>query len=315
MQNYIALIEDILKNGTDTDTRAGMCRMLTHKSLSFDMTDGFPRLTNRFVPFKSVMVELEGFIGGITSKKWYNDRGCRYWNEWANPQLVGVEATKRYEKSKWYGDWNGCSEDPEYVKIKKEVQLQTDDLGPIYPWQWRRFGQTYYDGFSGDKKLPFQPYVVPGDQLHQILNTLQSDLTDRRMECSCVNINQKHQMALPACHNYWKVDKIGAHLDLFLHMRSLDVFLGGPADIQLYAVLLHLLSKHANLKPGKLTLFASNAHLYHNLIPQCEALITREDKNLPHLELSHDHFWDWDHTKAKCLNYEHSGKLSAKVSV
>ena len=94
MKNYISLIKDILTDGEDHDSRAGMCRTLTHQKLTFDLREGFPRLTNRYVPFKSVAVELEGFIGGITSKKWYQDRGCKFWDEWANP----VEVSKLHEK-------------------------------------------------------------------------------------------------------------------------------------------------------------------------------------------------------------------------
>ena len=62
------------RTGTGTISFPGV--MIRH-----DMSDGYPLLTLRKVPFKSAAIELEGFIKGITSKQWYKERGCNYWNQ------------------------------------------------------------------------------------------------------------------------------------------------------------------------------------------------------------------------------------------
>jgi len=82
-----------------------------------DMSEGYPLLTLRTVPFKSAAIELEGFIKGITSKQWYKERGCNYWNQWCNPQVVPY----------------GTDDD-----TKKKME-ECDDLGKIYGYQWRNF--------------------------------------------------------------------------------------------------------------------------------------------------------------------------------
>ena len=98
------------RTGTGTISFPGV--MIRH-----DMSDGYPLLTLRKVPFKSAAIELEGFIKGITSKQWYKERGCNYWNQWCNPQVVA------------YGT-------DDYAKKKME---ECDDLGKIYGYQWRNF--------------------------------------------------------------------------------------------------------------------------------------------------------------------------------
>ena len=40
------------------------------------------------MPFKIIAVELEGFLKGITDKRWFQERGCHIWDEWCNPQKV-----------------------------------------------------------------------------------------------------------------------------------------------------------------------------------------------------------------------------------
>lgn len=98
------------RTGTGTISFPGV--MIRH-----DMSDGYPLLTLRTVPFKSAAIELEGFIKGITSKQWYKERGCNYWNQWCNPQVVPY----------------GTDDD-----TKKKME-ECDDLGKIYGYQWRNF--------------------------------------------------------------------------------------------------------------------------------------------------------------------------------
>jgi len=85
MKEYLNLLEDILKNGRVKHNRTGIDTTgVFGRMINFDLSEGFPLLTTRKIPFKSVKVELEGFIKGITDKTWYQDRGCHYWDDWCN---------------------------------------------------------------------------------------------------------------------------------------------------------------------------------------------------------------------------------------
>jgi thymidylate synthase len=98
------------------ENRTGVsARKIPPVTLQHDMEDGFPILNTKRVAWNVMKVELEGFIQGETSKKWYQDRNCHIWDEWANPKKVP------YSKDN-------------FQKMKEE-----DDLGKIYGYQWNSF--------------------------------------------------------------------------------------------------------------------------------------------------------------------------------
>jgi len=127
--NYKEILENIIKNGkpkqpvrfdtnnnpipVENGTIGTFCEIFRH-----DMSDGFPLTTLRRMPFKSMSVELEGFIKGITDKSWYQDRKCGFWSEWSNPLGCPLWFTK---------------------EEKEKHQLKDTDLGSIYGSQWRGF--------------------------------------------------------------------------------------------------------------------------------------------------------------------------------
>ena len=117
-KTFLENLELILTKGYKKEDRTGTGTIsFPGVMIRHDMSDGYPLLTLRKVPFKSAAIELEGFIKGITSKQWYKERGCNYWNQWCNPQQVAY----------------GTDDD-----TKKKME-ECDDLGKIYGYQWRNF--------------------------------------------------------------------------------------------------------------------------------------------------------------------------------
>ena len=45
-----------------------------------DMSEGFPLSTLRKLPWKSIRVELEMFLRGITDKSFLQQNNCNFWN-------------------------------------------------------------------------------------------------------------------------------------------------------------------------------------------------------------------------------------------
>ena len=254
-------------------------------------------------------VELEGFINGYTSKRWYQERGCKIWDAWANP----VEVQKHQYIQEFGYDEAAPTEqlEAEYASRLKQAKRETDDLGPIYGYQWRQFGRQYGEEIDGT------PYGY--DQLKSIVDKLHNSPYDRRMVCSAWNPQQEHLMALPPCHYSWSVNVTGKLLHLSWKQRSCDLLLGVPFNIASYALLQTLLCIEGGFSAGNLTGLLEDCHLYENQIDAAEEQLRRQPRALPTCVISwpDDRDFDifkWTHNDVQFEDYNPHGKLE-KVEV
>jgi thymidylate synthase len=84
-RQYLALLADILETGVRRDDRTGTGTLgVFGRQMRFDLSQGFPLLTTKRLPFKSIAVELLWFLRGDTNVRWLQERGCTIWDEWAD---------------------------------------------------------------------------------------------------------------------------------------------------------------------------------------------------------------------------------------
>lgn len=77
---YLHLLEDIIEQGvvktdrTGTGTKSIFGRQIRHK-----MSEGFPLLTTKKMPFKTIVTELLWFLRGDTSIEYLLKNDCNIW--------------------------------------------------------------------------------------------------------------------------------------------------------------------------------------------------------------------------------------------
>lgn len=146
------------------------------------------------------------------------------------------------------------------IRIWNEWADSNGELGPIYGRQWRCW----------ESKIG-----LPIDQIGQIIKGLRDDPYSRRHILSAWNVDDLPKMALAPCHYVSQFYVSKGRLSCLLNMRSSDIFLGLPFNTASYALLTHILAKHANLGVGELVVSLGDAHIYHNHIPQLKEQLLR----------------------------------------
>jgi thymidylate synthase len=276
---YKRLLRLILEKGVWKGNRTGIKTLAVAGAMfQHDMSEGFPILTTKRVPFRLVASELEFFIKGLNSKKWLQERNNHIWDEWCNPQKIP------------YGNDTQT----------KQKMFEEDDLGDVYGRVWR--------GKSEHQKV---------DQLAKIVETLHKNPNDRRMVCSAWSPMDIPSQALPPCHISFGVVVIEDKLNLWWMQRSCCVGLGIPFNISSYGLLLHLLAKEAGLKEGILTGFFADLHAYENYVPQLREQLTREPfEKLPTIQTDNfKNIFEWEFTNSRLINYQSHPPIKMEIAV
>ena len=313
MQQYQELVRKILAEGHVKTDRTGVgTKSLFGYQMRFDLSQGFPMVTTKRVPFGLIKSELLWFLRGDTNVRYLLEHNNHIWDEWA---------FKRYVESP---DYHGpdmtdfglrAVADPDFNEIYQQElatfneRVLTDDdfaerygnLGNVYGAQWRswplRNGETL-------------------DQISQLIDMIKHSPDSRRLIVSAWNPEDVPSMALPPCHTLFQFYVHDGKLSCQLYQRSADVFLGVPFNIASYALLTHLIAKECGLEVGDFVHTLGDAHLYLNHLEAAETLLSREPKPLPQLEI--DDFEQFDQVSTNQIRlqaYEPWPTIKAPIAV
>ena len=309
-KQYTDLLQDILDNGVEKETRNGKTLSVFGRQIRHKMSDGFPLLTTKKMAFKTIVTELLWFLRGDTNIKYLVDNECHIWDG---------DAYKNYlkEMDKQFPHIHCFSKEEFINKIKTDDEFarQWGDLGKIYGAQWRSWGSTSYIPHPGlGNETSEQQWYRMGinsvanntvDQIANLISELKTNPDSRRLMVNAWNVGELDQMVLPPCHygfqvytrelswderhelaeTKYQIDDVDDVLDkegipkraisLMWNQRSVDTFLGLPFNIASYGLLLEIIAKVVNMVPEDLIGNLGDVHLYSNHIEQAKEQIGR----------------------------------------
>jgi len=314
-KQYTDLLQSIIDYGVEKKDRTGTgTKSIFGYTIRHKMSDGFPLLTTKKMPFKTVVIELLWFLRGDTNIKFLVDNSCHIWDG---------DAYKNYEKtlktSIDKATQEGILKDDDsegYSYLSKESfieRIKTDDefankwgeLGPIYGKQWRSWGGKQVSVKDG------KVVTTINDQIQNLIKDLKTNPDSRRLMVSAWNVGELDQMVLPPCHYGFQVytreltyeerrklfeEKTNRDstyilsvretldefqiptraISLMWNQRSVDTFLGLPFNIASYGLLLMMLADEVNMVPDQLIGNLGDVHLYSNHIEQAKEQIGRK---------------------------------------
>jgi dihydrofolate reductase/thymidylate synthase len=306
-EGYIVLLKDALK-GETKNTRNGEVLSQFGHMIEFDnISKSFPLITTKKVFFRGIVEELLWFLRGSTNANELKEKKVNIWNG---------------NSSRGYLDSIGLSNYTE------------GELGPVYGWQWRKFGKQYIaskeqkETCDIDNNFNFiekPDYINRGyDQLKFVLTELLKDNNSRRAVLSAWNPCDLNKMALPPCHILYIFNKTNEGLCCHLTLRSSDLFLGLPFNIASCALLTIIIAHVLHINASKICLSICDAHIYIEHIEQVKKQIELEiynppkvviNKSPPHIDSSIEEKIEWieqlSYEDFELINYKSHDRLNA----
>lgn len=237
---YIDLLNNIMENGVEKNTRAGDVLSVFGRQLRFDLKEGFPLLTTKKVFMKGITHELLWFLQrpfnshGSMNIEYLVRNGVHIWDD---------------DAYRWYKQW--VKENREELAnadyYRFVICTGGDDMGKSPNFEYWIEGEakkndiSWFETITKDefldlvlqkaeiqpdlKKLLSNPKILyrfgdlgpvygtqwrafgngifrdkKNDQIQRIIDTLKTNPNDRRMLCVAFNPDQLGRMALPPCH-------------------------------------------------------------------------------------------------------------------
>jgi len=273
-EGYVKLLKETLGNGESKTTRNGVVISMFGCMINFkDIATSFPLITSKKMFFRGIVEELLWFLRGSTNANELKQKKVHIWDG---------NSTREYLDS-------------------IGLDYPEGELGPIYGWQWRKFGKEYdatvsdaatadadtdiYNDINGaDTDTDADTYCEDAkgiDQIKYVLEELSKDTNSRRAVLSAWNPSDLTKMALPPCHILYIFNRSSKGLSCHLTLRSSDLFLGLPFNIASTALLTHIFAHVLHIPANEISLSICDAHIYEEHTPQVAKQIDSEMYDLP----------------------------------
>jgi len=302
---YLRLLREILEKGTQKGDRTGTGTIsLFGAQMRFDLSQGFPLLTTKKVPFGLIVSELLWFIKGDTKLRTLLEANNHIWDEWPFKHYLKANGLPIpvVNSEEWKTQMKAFTD---HLMVDDEFNAKWGDLGPVYGKQWRAWP-------APNGKLI--------DQLKDVVETIKKNPDSRRIIVSAWNPAEIEEMAkagLPPCHCLFQFFVADGKLSCQLYQRSCDTFIGVPFNIASYALLTHMIAHVTGLMVGDFVWTGGDTHIYLNHLDQVREQLAREPMKAPLIKLNPDvkDLFDFTATDIELLNYNSHPAIKAPIAV
>lgn len=284
---YLNILNVLMNKNKFRETRNQKTISKFSTIMKYDLEFGFPLLTTKKMFFRGIVEELLFFIRGDTDVSLLNNKGVKFWN---------------------------ANTTEEFIK-KTGLKLKKFDMGPMYGFQWRHYGASYK---GKDEEYKGQGF----DQLSKVIKEIKNNSSSRRIVITTFNPAAADKGVLYPCHSLMVQFYINDNkLSMTCYNRSSDVLLGLPFNIASSALLLTLIAKVTNNKPGELSIHLGDYHIYKSHVDAvkkqlernphkfCKLEIMKEKKNQSDIE----YLETLEYKDFKLINYKSHGRIKAKM--
>ena len=294
-ERYQELLQTILDFGIEKKDRTGTgTKSIFGYTIRHDMTQGFPLLTTKKMPMKTITTELKWFLKGDTNIKYLQENNCKIWDgDYAKSGRTDGDLGPIYGKQ--WRNWNGIDQIQELL-----IQLENN------PDSRRLMVNAWNVNDLNKMTLPPCHY---GFQIYTTELTL-----EERQEEFCHRLGKDISYAKKLEHKDLDKDYVPKRkISLMWNQRSVDVFLGLPFNIASYALLLRVIGKTVNMVPDQLIGNLGDTHLYLNHLEQAKKQLKRDPIMLPELKLSKVDILNGEFNY-DLISYESHPSIKAKLS-
>jgi thymidylate synthase len=231
MQQYLDLVDAVLRSGTHKPNRTGVDTVSAFsRHYGVDLREGFPLLTTK---------DLSGY-------RWHSLIHEFLW------YLSGEEHVRNLREET--GIWDAWADE--------EGHLDT-----AYGRFWRRYPVPDEDDQLPGESWPDDAHRWTNeegsfDQLAYAIDQLRENPQSRRIVVDAWHPANAAVSTLPPCHYSFVFNVRGGRLNTHLTQRSGDVALGVPFNVAAYALLTHVVAREADLEVGRFAHTVVDAHVY-----------------------------------------------------
>ncbi len=283
---YRELLQSILDHGirTDSQQEVDALTLIAPKPLRFDLSEGFPIITERKISekmWKGAIGEIIGFINGARTQTELESYGCSWWKAWVTPE-----------------------------KCHKRG-LETGDLGP------GSYGAAFHD-FPTSEGKPYNQIQNIVEQIKEMPQLRTHFISPWIPQYTIRGEGKQQKVVVCPCHGWIHLRIIDGQLTLHMFQRSCDTPIGLPANLAQYAALTLMFSAVTGYPVREYVHSFSDAHIFVDQVDKVKAMLEREPKPLPKMILKNkkSNIFDYRVEDFELVDYDpHPGIWDIPVAV